>query len=93
VLEDRLEDRAIRLGPGEAVLYPSTSLHRVEPVQSGTRLAVVGWITSRVRDAGQREILMDLDEAIMAQEAMTPNPAQLARLARTRSNLLRMWAD
>ena len=93
VIEDRLEDRAIRLSAGEAVLYPSTSLHRVDPVRSGTRLAVVGWITSFIRDPAQREILMDLDEAIIATEARNGDPTQLARLARTRSNLLRMWAD
>lgn len=93
VIQDRLEDRAIRLSAGEMVLYPSTSLHRVAPVSSGTRLAVVGWITSFVRDPAQRELLMDLDEAVLAEEQSGGNAEQLARLARTRSNLLRMWAE
>jgi len=43
------------------IVYPSTSLHRVDPVTSGTRLVVAGWIQSLVRDASEREILFDLD--------------------------------
>lgn len=91
VVEDRIEDRAFKLKAGEAVLYPSDTLHRVEAVSEGTRYAVVGWVTSWVRDPARREILFDLDEAV-AESARGENPAQLARLARARSNLLRMWA-
>jgi PKHD-type hydroxylase len=93
VIEDRLEDRAIRLAPGEAILYASTTLHRVEPVTEGTRLAVVGWIESWIRDPARRDMLMDLDEAIAHEAASSADPGQLARLQKTRSNLIRMWAD
>lgn len=93
VIEDRLEDRGYKLQPGEALVYPSDSLHRVEPVSDGVRLAVVGWVTSHVRRADQREILHDLDLAIEAAQGGGGDRAMLDRLARTRSNLLRMWAD
>jgi len=93
VVEDRIEDRAFKLGAGELILYPSDTLHRVQPVTDGVRHAVVGWATSWVRDATRREILFDLDAAIAAEAAQGDNPAQVGRLARTRSNLLRMWAD
>ena len=92
VIEDSFEARAIKLGAGEMILYPSKSLHRVEPVTRGARLAVVGWVQSRVRDAGRREILFDLDRSVA--ELQTGGADELLdRLAKTRSNLLRMWAE
>lgn len=92
IVQDRIEERAFRLEAGQILVYPSDTLHRVEPVTDGTRLAVVGWITSWIRDPAKREILTDLD-AIIAQElARDQDGGHLQRLAKTRSNLLRMWA-
>lgn len=93
IVEDPLEERAIRLTPGDLVLYPSTTLHRVEPVTRGERLAVVGWATSWVRDAGRREILFDLDRSVREVHAADGKTPLFDRLARTRSNLIRMWAE
>lgn len=93
ILEDSFEARAIKLAAGELILYPASSLHRVEPVTRGTRLAVVGWVQSLIRDPGQREILFDLDQAVEACFAAEGKSAQFDRLAKTHSNLLRMWAD
>lgn len=93
VIEDHFEARAIKLAAGEVILYPSTTLHRVEPVTSGTRLAVVGWVQSLIRDQGQREILFDLDQAVEACFAAEGKSPQFDRLSKTRSNLLRMWVD
>ena len=92
VIEDSFEARAIKLGAGEMILYPSASLHRLEPVTRGARLAVVGWVQSRVRDAGRREILFNLNRSVA--ELQTGGADELLdRLAKTRSNLLRMWAE
>ena len=88
IVQETLEDRAIRLTPGSLVVYPSTSLHRVAPVTRGTRLAVVGWAQSWVRSAEQREILFDLDRSITALDQGELRET----LLKTRSNLLRMWA-
>ncbi|MFN0114967.1 MAG: Fe2+-dependent dioxygenase [Paracoccaceae bacterium] len=93
VIAGRIDEQAIRLNAGQAILYPSDRLHRVEPVTRGERLAVVGWITSWVRDPGRREILFDLDAAIAAEAAGAADRGQLHRLQRSRSNLLRMWAS
>lgn len=93
IVEDPLEERAIRLGPGDLVLYPSTALHRVEPVTRGERLAVVGWATSWIRDAGRREILFDLERSLREVHAAQGKTPLFDRLAKTRSNLLRMWAE
>lgn len=88
IITDTLEERAIKLPAGSVILYPSTSLHRVAPISSGTRLAIVGWVQSWVRDAAQRETLFDLDRCIAAAEP----GAMRDTLLKTRSNLLRMWA-
>ena len=110
VVADALEERAFRPGAGSLILYPSTTLHRVEPIQRrqnrrrarnchinaeptrGTRLCLVGWVQSWIRDAGQREILFDLDRAIADVLAREGKSVLLDTLARTRSNLIRMWA-
>lgn len=93
IIEDHFEARAVKLNPGELILYPSTTLHRVEPVTRGERLAVVGWVQSLIRDPGQREILFDLDQSVETCFAAEGKSAQFDRLAKTRSNLLRMWAE
>lgn len=93
VIEDNFEARAIKLQAGEMILYPSTTLHRVEPVTRGTRLAVVGWVQSLVRDQAQREMLFDLDQAVEEVFQTQGRGALFDRLAKTRSNLLRLWAE
>lgn len=91
-IEDPLEDRAIRLAAGDMILYPSNTLHQVEPVTSGERLAVVGWVTSWIRRSDQREILFDLERCIQETWSSAGKSDLFDRLTRTRSNLLRMWA-
>lgn len=87
-------ERWIKLDAGSMFLYPSTSLHRVEPVTRGARNVVVGWIRSHVRDAHQREILFDLDRAAHAlRQTATPDKEALGLLLKSRSNLLRLWSD
>lgn len=93
IIEDSFEARAIKLNPGDMILYPSTTLHRVEPVTRGERLAVVGWVQSLIRQDAQREILFDLDMAIESAHASQGKSALFDSLAKTRSNLLRMWAE
>ncbi len=93
VIQEHLEDQAIKLAAGDMILYPSTTLHRVAPVNSGQRLVVIGWITSWLRDPAQREILYDLDQCIAHNLAQDGKTEYLDRLTKTRSNLLRMWAD
>lgn len=93
VMEDALEERVFRLEPGDMILYPTSALHRVEPVTRGTRLAVVGWVTSWVREAERREILHDLDVAARTLfETQGKTPA-FDRLLKAKSNLYRMWAE
>jgi len=93
VIADSAEERAFKLKAGDLILYPSTTLHRVEPVTDGTRLAMVGWLQSWVKAADEREILFDLDRAIASLGAAEDERALGALLGKTRSNLIRKWAD
>ncbi len=93
IIEDMLEARSIKLKAGDLILYPSTTLHRVEEVTRGERLAVVGWVQSLIRDGQQREMLFDLDQSVEAVFAAEGKSPLFDRLAKTRSNLLRMWAE
>jgi PKHD-type hydroxylase len=93
VIEDSLEDRSIKLPGGELILYPSATLHRVEPVTQGTRLAVVGWLRSYVRDPARREILFDLELTLRELFERDGKTAIFDRLVKTRTNLLRQWAE
>src|ERR671939_118279 len=63
VIESPGGEDEVKLPPGHMIVYPSTALHRVEPVTRGERLAAVGWAQSHIRDATRREILFDLEIA------------------------------
>lgn len=93
VIEDGFEARAVKLPAGSLMLYPSTTLHRVAPVTRGERLAVVGWVQSRVREAARREMLFDLERAVREVHGREGKSELFDLLAKSRSNLLRMWAD
>jgi len=85
---------AIKLPAGHLLLYPASSLHRVEPVTKGARVASFFWIQSMVRDDGARTILFDLDQSIQAIAAGRGQAdSEVIRLTGVYHNLLRRWAD
>ncbi|WP_339856249.1 Fe2+-dependent dioxygenase [Pseudohongiella acticola] len=93
VIDEPSAERPFKLAAGSMLLYPATTLHRVMPVTRGRRLVLVGWIRSLIRDPAQRELLFDLERSI-AQLRKAPDQAgALSLLLKTRSNLLRMWAE
>ncbi len=84
----------MKLSAGSAVLYPASSLHRVEPVTRGTRVASFLWIQSMVRDDGERRILFDLDRAVQRVGAdKGQGDRSVVELTGVYHNLLRRWAD
>jgi len=94
VVEDALGVHRVKLPAGHLVLYPSSSLHRVEPVTRGARVASFFWIQSMIRDDGARTILFDLDRAIQTIAAERGHgDAEIVRLTGVYHNLLRRWAD
>ncbi len=93
VLEDSSGERSWKLDAGDLLLYPSTFLHRVNEVTEGERLVIVGWVTSRVREPNQREILFDMEQSLRQEFNQNGKTAQYDRLSRVRNNLLRQWLD
>ncbi len=93
VIETMAGEQAIKLPAGAAIVYPATSLHRVEPVTRGERLACVGWVESRVRDPGAREILFDLERARRAIFKGQGKTAEFDLISRATANLLRRWGE
>lgn len=82
---------AYKLEPGQAILYPSNTIHQVAPVTRGVRLAAITWLQSWVADHQRRELLVQLEEARgLAREG----DARLQVLLESvRTNLFRLWAD
>lgn len=93
VIESAAGEQDVKLAAGDAVVYPTTFLHRVAPVTSGERLAAVTWVRSLVRDAAARELLFDLETARHALFDQLGKTPELDLLAKTQSNLLRLWAE
>jgi PKHD-type hydroxylase len=94
VVEDTYGAQRVKLAAGDMVLYPGTSVHRVEPVTRGFRLASFFWIESMVRSDEQRRLLFEMDAHLMRLRAQVgeTDPAVIG-LTGTYHNLLRMWAD
>ena len=86
--------QTIKLPAGHMVLYPSSSLHRVEPVTRGARLASFFWIESMVRDGEARRALFEMDQSIqsLGSRVGQGDPA-IVQLTGVYHNLLRRWAD
>jgi PKHD-type hydroxylase len=93
-LHIRLSDADLRfkLKPGEAIVYPSDTLHEVEPVTSGERLVAITFIQSRVQDPFRRNLLYNLNE-VAALEGLTMKPENYTMLQLIQNQLLRYWGD
>lgn len=93
-IETNFGVQQIKLPAGHAVLYPSSSLHRVEPVTRGRRVASFFWLQSMIRDDAARQLLFDLDRSVQGVAAqMGQDHGEVIRLTGVYHNLLRRWAD
>ncbi len=96
-VEDTYGVHRVKLPAGSMILYPSTSLHHVTPVTSGSRLCSFFWLQSMIRDDGRRSLLLDLDVGIqrlgneLAEESVAQETA--VQLTGVYHNLLRQWAE
>jgi len=93
VIEDTYGEHAVKLAAGDMVLYPGSSLHRVEPVTRGARLASFFWIESMVRETERRRLLFEMDMAILELRETQGDIPSAVNLTGCYHNLLRMWAD
>ena len=92
-VEDTYGLHNVKLPAGHLILYPASSLHHVQPVTRGPRLASFFWIQSMVRDDGQRTLLFDLDMAIQRISGEVSDHPSVIQLTGVYHNLLRRWAD
>lgn len=93
-IDDTYGLHQVKLSPGDMILYPSSSLHRVEPVTRGERLAGVFWVQSLVREDANRTLLFDMDQSIQrAAEKLGHADETVIGLTGCYHNLLRMWAE
>lgn len=94
VIEDTFGAQRVKLPAGDLILYPGTSVHRVEPVTRGARLASFFWVESMVRSVEQRRLLHDMDGHLMQlRETAGETDAAVIGLTGTYHNLLRLWTD
>lgn len=85
--------QSFKLPRGAAIAYPSTTLHRVQPVTAGERRVAVTWTQSMVRDPAHREILFDLERARRAVFDKDGKSPVFDLITKSRANLLREWAE
>lgn len=93
VMESTAGEQAYKLAAGSAIIYPSTTLHRVAPVTTGVREVAVTWIQSLVRHADRREVLFDLENVRRSLFQSQGKTAEFDLLSKTVANLTRTWAE
>ncbi|SCA58307.1 PKHD-type hydroxylase cce_3668 [Candidatus Terasakiella magnetica] len=93
VIEEPAAERRFRMAAGSAIVYPSTTLHRVEPVTKGERIVACTWVQSRIRSAEQREILFDMDTARRSLFQKDGKSREFDLMTKAHANLMRRWSD
>jgi PKHD-type hydroxylase len=94
VIEDTYGTQSVKFAAGDMVLYPATSLHRVEEITRGSRWASFFWIQSMVKDDGGRTLLYQLDQSIIKTRAELGDKHEaVLGLTAVYHNLLRKWAE
>ena len=93
VINTPFGEQQVKLPAGDAVMYPSSSLHRVAEVTRGERLVAVTWLQSLVRDPARRELLHELNSVRERLLANTPQTEDAKLINKTYVNLVRMWGD
>jgi PKHD-type hydroxylase len=93
VIQTDFGEQRVKLPAGDAVLYPSSSIHRVSEVTSGERLVAVSWIQSLVRDPDKRALLHELNQARETLLQEQPDAPETARVNHSYVNLVRMWSE
>lgn len=93
IAEDSYGCHEVKLPAGDAIVYPSTSLHRVEPVTKGVRIASFLWTQSLVRDAWRRAMMFDLDMTIVKLRSQYGDTPEVVALTGHYHKLLQQWAE
>lgn len=93
VVVDTYGTHEVKLPAGDLILYPASSLHRVEPVTRGVRVCSFFWTQSMVRDDGQRQLLFELDQTLQKLRLRLGECEEVLSLTGHYHNLLRQWGE
>lgn len=93
IVTDVYGEHEVKLPAGDLILYPSTSIHRVEPVTRGARVCSFFWTQSMVRDDMRRSMLFELDQNIQSLRARLGDCPELVGITGHYHNLLRQWSE
>ena len=93
VIRTQFGDRKVKLDAGDAITYPSGSLHHVAEVTSGTRLVAVTWAQSMIREPDKRELLYNLHKTRESLQKKYPDDEEVVKIDHTYINLVRMWTE
>jgi PKHD-type hydroxylase len=93
IVNDTYGEHEVKLPAGDLIVYPSSSLHRVQPVTRGTRLASFFWVQSMIRDDARRQMLFEMDASLQSLTQSGADRDALLRLTGIYHNLLRLWAE
>lgn len=93
IIKSQIGHASFKPPAGTVVIYPSTSIHRVDPIRSGKRVSYFGWIKSQVRYPHQREMLFDMDRMITSFDNKGIDQQELLPLINIRNNTMREWAS
>lgn len=94
IISTEFGQQAIKLPAGYAVVYPSSSLHKVTAVTKGQRLAAITWMQSMISESSIRQNLYQLDQTIqtLIQEGKTSR-TELDNLHNVYHNLIRQFTQ
>lgn len=93
VISDTYGEHEVKLPAGDLIVYPASSLHQVQAVTRGARLAAFFWVQSMVRDDAKRRLLFDMDRSIQTLMHTDADNAAVLSLTSVYHNLLRRWAE
>lgn len=93
VIEDTFGTHEVKLPAGDLILYPSTSLHRVEPVTSGVRMVSFMWVQSMIRSSWKRSMLFELDNTIQSLRSKYGESSESVNLSIHYHKLIQEWAE
>ena len=92
VIQTAFGEQQVKLPAGDAVLYPSSSVHRVAEVTRGERLVAVSWVQSLVQEPEQRTLLHELNQARETLLREQPDADETRQVNQSYINLVRMWS-
>ncbi len=93
VISDTYGEHEVKLPAGDLIVYPSSSLHQVNPVTRGARAASFFWVQSMVRDDVQRRLLWEMDTSIERLRQTGGDAGAVLQLTGVYHNLLRRWSE